>query len=349
MRDGTKAGVLGAWLTAALGAPGAAGAAEIDPQVFLGASFVLGFGDGLHPGAAIQASNEWMVGAPQGITAGPWIEVRWLARRGFAFEAGTRLGAMVADRSDCDEWRPVGGFGLDVGAHFGRGGPALRLGGTASGLTALAGGASALTDGHGWREPSVHVGARAPLLPQCWYVIGRPLRVGDDRLAACADGAPDPWLDRAREEHEAVAAFVRLAAELRALSAPPALVAAAERAAREEVGHALASYALAAARTGQPIIVRPLAIPARRLDRRDALGRLAIEALLDGVVGEGAAADRSEAAAGGPARERAIEATIAVEERTHAAIGDRTLGWALREEPTTVRAALRGAERALSG
>lgn len=350
MREDVRTGLLGAWMTAALGAPGAAQAAEVNPQLFLGASLVIGFGDGVHPGVAVQTSNEWLIGDTAGLTAGPWVEARWVATRGFSVDVGTRIGAMLGDRSDCREWRPVGGFGLDTAAHFGRGGPAFRLGATGAGATIAAGGFSVLTDGDGWRDPSAHVGVRVPLVPQCFYVIGRPLRDGPGRAVATAfgpSGAPaQAWLARGREEHEAVGTFVRLAAELRALGAPAPLIAAAERAAAEEVGHALVSYALAAARGGGPVGVRPLTVPGRAIgSRTDAIARLAVEALLDGVVGEGHAADRSEAAAGaGAARERAAEEKIAVEERTHAAIGDATIAWALREAPAASRTALAAVE-----
>lgn len=334
-----------AWLAAALAAPGTAAAADVSHQLFLGASFVIGFGDGVHPGVGLQVSEELLVGYDPGVVAGAWLEGRWVSKRGLSLDVGARAGLAIAETYSCGGlWRPVAGFSVDPAAHFGRGGPALRLGATFSGLSALTGGFSVNTRGDGWAQPSVHVGARGFLPAMC--IVGRPLWDGEGRVMAAAAGptaaAARVWLDRGREEHEAVGAFVRLAAELRALGAPPALIAAAKRAATEEIGHALASYALAAALGDHPVTFGPLRLPTRGIDDRGAaIARLAVEGLLDGVVGEGTAAARSEDGAGrGTPRERAIEEKIAIEERTHAAIGDRTIGWALREAPRQVRAAL---------
>lgn len=333
-------------LALALAAPEEAHAVDLANQVFLGASLVVDFGDGVHPGFALQLSDEVIAGYDPGVVSGAFLEGRWVAKRGASLDVGARFGFGVGERFGCGgSWAPIGAVTLDAAARLRRGGPGLRLGATGAGGYVGAASVSAFTRGDGWMDPSVTLGVRGFLPAMC--VIGRPLRHGEGRVTVEATGptAPDArrWLARGRDEHEAAGAFARLAAELRALGAPGRLIADAERAAGEEIGHAVASYALAAALGRGRVVAGPLRIPARALGRRDdAIARLAAEGLVDGVVNEGAMADAAEAAAHrGTPRERAIEEKIAVEERGHAAIGDRTIGWALREAPTATRRALR--------
>lgn len=196
-------------------------------------------------------------------------------------------------------------------------------------------------------DPIVTLGLSLPLLVPLPVVVGRLLRQGDQAhfprvLARRGDPRGHTWLRRAQEEHASIGAFVRLAAELSALGAPPALIGRALQAADDERAHARLSYGRAAELLG-PVTVAPLPPVRRPLgDRQVALTRLAVEGLVDGVVGEGQAArdairDRDAARDEGEAR---IEARIAAEEAQHAALGGDLVVWACREGGRAVRGAV---------
>jgi hypothetical protein len=158
-------------------------------------------------------------------------------------------------------------------------------------------------------------------------VVERP---GDERAGT--------WLDDAGAEGEAVAAFVGLAAELAACGAPAALVGAAWSAAADEVRHTQA----AARWAGRFGAVAALALPAPVVRAPDRV-RLAVEAFVDGVVGEGLAADEARWAAA-HAKDpllAAHHARIAADEARHAALGGAIVRWAQATGGDEVRDALR--------
>lgn len=178
---------------------------------------------------------------------------------------------------------------------------------------------------------------------------GRPLRAGGrptvagadegdgwsgDDVGARVEGLDDVarealaarWTRVALEEHSSVPAFARLSLDLVALGAPASLVAWAHRAALDEVGHARVAFALAARYAGRP--VGPSALPAAREDvgaetAAETLRRVARESLLDGVMGEGAAAITAarEAEREADPAVAAVLRRIAREEADHAALG----------------------------
>lgn len=176
--------------------------------------------------------------------------------------------------------------------------------------------------------------------PYSDMIDGRPLREGGRPVLprACAlgplDGAARAWLTRGRVEQASVPAFLQLAAELRALGAPRPLVGRALQAAREEAGHARLCYAMVARRTGQPVLAAPMApVGPRPGSRRLRLSRLAVEALQDGIIGEGEAAARAARrrdAARDPLEAR-VEHRIVVEETRHARLAEDVLRWARSE------------------
>jgi hypothetical protein len=139
----------------------------------------------------------------------------------------------------------------------------------------------------------------------------------------------DHWLRTGAAEHASIAAFSRVSLELIALGAPSTLVAACHRAALDEVRHATTAYAFASAYAGEPL--EPSGLPEASLPMTPDLRRLARETLLDGCVGETAAAlvaARETDACEDPVIERAL-ASIERDEARHAELAFRILAWAL--------------------
>lgn len=153
-----------------------------------------------------------------------------------------------------------------------------------------------------------------------------PCAIDVDLPSARRDALGREWLRQALDEHASIAAFVELERDLRALSAPAALVHAAACAALDERRHARHCFTIASAYLGAPLGPGPLPPPA---PRKPCLARLAREALVDGWVGEGMAA---QVAAARAAREpdptvRRVLRAIAWDEARHAWLGRHTLSW----------------------
>jgi hypothetical protein len=201
---------------------------------------------------------------------------------------------------------------------------------------------------------------------------GRPLRRRDGRPLATPRGASDAWsapgvapdvdsLDAATRaalgrawsedaslEHASIAAFGRLALDLIALGAPPELVAGAHRAALEEVEHARVAYAIASVYAGET--VGPAALPeagvAAAESRDDRVARVVFESVVDGMVGESAAA-RIAALVRDRTRDPVVRVAldrVAAEESTHADLAGVIVAWCSQRCP---EATSRGVERAL--
>jgi hypothetical protein len=171
-------------------------------------------------------------------------------------------------------------------------------------------------------------------------VLGTEL--SDETRRAVARG----WLDDALAEHASVASFARATLELLAVAAPPALLAAHQRAGLQEIRHAERCFALARAYGGGAVDPGPIAVP---LPRGGGLARLACDTFVEGCVNEtiGAllAARALEACTVTPVRD--VLRIIAAEEAAHAALAWKTLAWALKEGGAEVaRAVLDRARRA---
>lgn len=193
-------------------------------------------------------------------------------------------------------------------------------------------------------------------IPKC----GRPLRVRGRRvitpiargggwsealkLAPVPDGVrstlAEIWREEAQAEHAAIAAFSKLSLELLALGAPPDLVARANRAAIQEVEHARLCFALASAYSGETLGPAPLR-EALVGDTAD-LSRIAREALLDGCMREGLAAEIARLGAE-RARDPEVARVIRVqakEEAQHAALGWSIVEWCLLRGGESLRCIL---------
>lgn len=161
------------------------------------------------------------------------------------------------------------------------------------------------------------------------------------------------WRENGRTEHASVAAFARLTLDLVALGAPPALVAAAQRDALDEIRHAELCFALARSIDGRS--ESPAAFPeaarARTLSRvrAVALVELAVDSLVDGALHEGVSA-RIVAKLARRAADptiRAILKQIASDEGRHSAHGWDVVRFCLAEGGAPVAHALASAVRML--
>lgn len=144
------------------------------------------------------------------------------------------------------------------------------------------------------------------------------------------------WLADAQAEHASVAAFSRLSSMLLAVGAPPELIAAAHRAALEEIDHARRTFALASAYAGRPLGPAPLpellTASIVSADSGDAVSKLAVESLVDGCLNEGVAAALAAAARDG-ASDPAVLATldvIAKDEASHRELAWDIVAWCAR-------------------
>ena len=184
---------------------------------------------------------------------------------------------------------------------------------------------------------------------EAWSPATERIAVDDSARA----GLAARWRENARTEHASVGAFARLTLDLMALGAPPALVAAAQRDALDEIAHTEACFAIARALDGDAVGPGrfPAASRARTLPRMRALALavLAVDSLVDGALHEGVSA-RVIAQLARRCEEptiRAVLKKIAADEGRHAAHGWDVVEWCVGEGGETVLHALRGALKAL--
>ena len=161
------------------------------------------------------------------------------------------------------------------------------------------------------------------------------------------------WRENGRTEHASVAAFARLTLDLLALGAPPRLLDAASRDARDEIRHAEICFSIARALDGQSESPGPFpeAQTARTLPRNRtlALAQLAVDSLVDGALHEGVSA-RVISRLAKRCEEPGIRAALrelAADEGRHAAHGWDIVDWCVEQGGEPVRQALRGAVCAL--
>lgn len=154
------------------------------------------------------------------------------------------------------------------------------------------------------------------------------------------------WTHVAREEHTSVEAFNKIARALAVHGAPASLIAGAQVAARQEAGHAVRCFAVASACVGEALAAEDGEIGETATAT---LATLAVEALVDGCVGEGTGAAEAAMLAADASLPGTLHATFAViarEEAEHAALSWEVLVWCLEVGGAEVRAAV---VRALAG
>lgn len=192
-------------------------------------------------------------------------------------------------------------------------------------------------------------------VPQSVVVKGRPLRRGGSIALAGKVGtfdlegeAAQAWLDDARAEHSSAAAFQRLSLELMSLGAPLELVKDCQSAAADELRHTelclaearkLASHEGTLAIGGLPAATQSFGWRPR-LWR---LNELALDAIFDGALGEGVAAELAAQAA-----EKLVEGerkeslrSIAADEKRHAELNLRIAEFCLESGGEPLRRSLR--------
>lgn len=157
------------------------------------------------------------------------------------------------------------------------------------------------------------------------------------------------WTLVAREEHASIAAFERLARDLAAHGAPRSLVAQAELAARQEADHAARCFDLAGAFAGAPLSPAPWRPDA---EPTPSLARMAVEALLDGCLGEGTGAAEAALLVAGRTTVDPVHDTLVIiarDEAEHAELSWSVLEWCLAVGGEPVRAAVEAAIATLHG
>jgi hypothetical protein len=146
------------------------------------------------------------------------------------------------------------------------------------------------------------------------------------------------WRETAIKEHAAIAAFARHALHLVTVGAPPALIASAGDALRDEVAHAALAFAVATALDGAPRGPTPF-IEATTADplpgeRRAALRQIAVETLLEGAIAEGASVRLlAGLRQGAIAPLQPVLARLAREEAAHVRHAHAVLAYCLSEAP----------------
>ena len=146
------------------------------------------------------------------------------------------------------------------------------------------------------------------------------------------------WADEGCYEAASVGSFARFVLELLALGAPPSLIADAQRAAAEEVGHARAFFGFAAAHGGRDVGPSELDVSGALAGSSDPI-LIAERLASEGCIAESISALQLEVAASRAAdpamRDRLL--AIANEELQHAELAWRALGWMLQRGDDRMR------------
>jgi hypothetical protein len=156
------------------------------------------------------------------------------------------------------------------------------------------------------------------------------------------------WLKAALAEHASIAAFSQISLQLLALGAPPSLIEGTHRAALDEIRHAQIAFALASAYSdGQTF--GPSALSITGLAATRSLREVALDALVDGCVGEAASAlamadDANEETALG-----VVIRNIVSDEESHATLAWQVVRWALAEDAELMPVLVQTLERLATG
>lgn len=196
-----------------------------------------------------------------------------------------------------------------------------------------------IDDGDGVLAPAVWAQSASAWGGRVSPPEGPPARC-EGWTAESARAAAEAWTTHGQHEHASVASFSRFSLDLMRFAAPPVLVAAAHRAAGDEVQHAMDAFALAsqfrltsqAEDDGKVLEVGPF--PIDEVELSPSLEELAAKTFQEGVLGESlavahAAVALREAPEASPAR--ALLGRIVREEARHAALAWATVRWAFTQ------------------
>ena len=180
-------------------------------------------------------------------------------------------------------------------------------------------------EGRPFRAQDMSVHAATPVLRSDWKHAALCLTPCPERSAR--------WLRAALAEHASVAAFSQISLQLLALGAPARLLEGTHRAALDEIRHAEITFALASAYGGGTHVgPSPLSIDTAPASR--SLREVAIDALLDGCIGEAAnALAMADEAEHEPIAEvAALIRTLVSDEERHAILAWQVVQWAIAED-----------------
>ncbi len=169
-------------------------------------------------------------------------------------------------------------------------------------------------------------------------------RIVADLPAELASVIGGEWARAAQFEHASIASFGRFALELLAVGAPSQLVAAAHRAALDEIEHARVCFSLASLYAGKPLGPGPLPLDAQAFPK-PSLATMTHATVLEGCVNETLAALEAQKAAM-HAEPRAVrESLVAIEqqESDHASLAFEFVSWAIAVGGTPIRTVARDA------
>ena len=171
--------------------------------------------------------------------------------------------------------------------------------------------------------------------------------------AELREGLAAEWRRSGAKEHASIAAFSRLSLELLALGAPPELLAEAQSDALDEIRHAQLCFSIARELDGRAegpasfpeARESPYRLPSRTL----ALGKLAIDAIIDGALNEGVSARILGRLSRTSTPPRLVEALrgMAADEARHASHSWNIVAFCIEAGGPCVIHALRGALRGL--
>lgn len=156
------------------------------------------------------------------------------------------------------------------------------------------------------------------------------------------------WGEAALAEHASVAAFSRFVLQLMGLGAPPRMLQQALDAAKDEVGHAQACFAIAGRFMGEPVGPGPLLL-APTLWRTEQPLKVMQDAIFEGCVAETVAAYSARAALEATADQpiRAVLCGIVEDEFRHSDFSWTFVAWMLDRYPAMVEPARAFFARAL--
>jgi hypothetical protein len=174
----------------------------------------------------------------------------------------------------------------------------------------------------------------ASVIPSDAWTDDAPLAASDALLAAA-------WLHDARTEHAAIASFARFAMQLLALAAPPRFVAAAHRAALDELAHARLCFTLAARHGAPRSGPGPLAVEGALDDSADPIA-IVLATVREGCVAETISAVQLACACESAADPwlRARLQSMLEQELEHVELAWTFVAWAIASGDASLRAAV---------
>jgi hypothetical protein len=173
----------------------------------------------------------------------------------------------------------------------------------------------------------------------------RPLPSARGLDSTTARALARDWLRDAAEEHASIAAFARFTLHLLSVGAPPDLVLASQKAARDEVRHAEACFALARRYGGKSLGPAPLSLDGAMtpMDLADIAALTAEEGCVGETLGALLAEELLSRDLDPVVHSTLARANLAADEARHAELAWSFVAWAVKRGGDPVRRAVAGA------